>query len=76
MDLKHITAHSGRIITRDLFTQPYSFLNVFFNCLGYWLLFCMCLFLEKKKKTVIPKKTVITITTNETKCYLSGNMQF
>lgn len=49
MDLKYIAAHSGGIFTRDLFTQPYPFLNVFFNYLGYWLFFCTP-FLEKKKQ--------------------------
>lgn len=75
MDLKYITAHSGRIITRDLVTQPYPFLNVFFNYLGYWLFFCVPV-PRRKKTTVIPMKTVITITTNRTNCYLIKNMQF
>lgn len=47
MDLKHITAHSGRIITRDLFTQPYPFLNVFLTVQVIGC-FSACLFLGKK----------------------------
>ena len=73
MDVKHVVAHGGRTTTGDLFTQPCPFFNVFFSCLGHWLFVCMPV---PGKKTVIPVKTVITITTNRADCCSAGARTF